>query len=243
MTPYQALYGRPPPSLPAYFDGATPVHEVEQTLLHRDELLLQLKQHLATATNRMKQTADKKRRDVSFNEGDMVFLRLQPYRQSSAFKRVHQKLATRFFGPYPIIQKVGNMAYKLQLPEGVHIHYVFHMSLLKKYVGDASDTHTDLPPVSDEGAIILEPEAILDHRWVKQGGKFLAESLVKWKHLLTEEATWEVTESLCHQFPNLNLEDKVPLQERVLISHHEDMREQQNRIPSIVKCSKRQAQD
>jgi len=243
MTPYQALYGRPPPSLPAYFDGATPVHEVEQTLLHRDELLLQLKQHLATATNRMKQTADKKRRDVSFNEGDMVFLRLQPYQQSSAFKRVHQKLATRFFGPYPIIQKVGNVAYKLQLPEGVHIHSVFHMSLLKKYVGDASDTHTDLPPVSDEGAIILEPEAILDHRWVKQGGKFLAESLVKWKHLLTEEATWEVTESLCHQFPNLNLEDKVPLQERVLISHHEDMREQQNRIPSIVKCSKRQAQD
>ena len=117
------------------------------------------------------------------------------------------------------------------------------MSLLNKYVGDASDTHTDLPPVSDEGVIILEPDAILDHRWVKQGGKFLAESLVKWKHLLTEEATWEVTESLCHQFPNLNLEDKVPLQERVLISHHEDMREQQNRIPSIVKCSERQDQD
>ena len=75
-------------------------------------------------------------------------------------------------------------------------------------------THTDLPPVSNEGAIILEPEAILDHRWVKQGGNFLAESLVKWKHLPTEEATWEVTESLCHQFPNLNFEDKVPLSRR-----------------------------
>jgi translation initiation factor IF-1 len=103
MTPYKALYGRPPPSLPEYFDGATPVHEVEQTLLYRDELLLQLKHHLATTTNRMKQTADKKQRDVSFQEGDIVFLKLQPYRQSSTFKRVHQKLASRFFGLYPIL--------------------------------------------------------------------------------------------------------------------------------------------
>ena len=103
------------------------------------------------------------------------------------------------------------MAYKLQLPEGVRIHLVFHVSLLKKYMGDVYDTHTNLPPVSDEGEIILEPEAILDHRWVKQGGKFLAKSLVKWKHLPSEEATWEVTETLCHQFPYLNLEHKVPL--------------------------------
>jgi hypothetical protein len=196
------------------------------------------KNHLATATNCMKQTADKKRRDVSFQEGDMVFLRLQPYRQSSAFKRVHQKLASRLFGPYPILQKVGNVAYKLQLPEGVRIHPIFHVSLLKKYVGDATDTHTNLPPVSDKGEVVLEPEAILDHRWVKQGGKFLAESLVKWKHLPSKEATCEVTESLCHQFPHLNLEDKVPLSGGVLISH-EDLREQQSRIPSIVKCKRK----
>ena len=159
----------------------------------------------------MKKTADKKRRDVSFQEVDMVFLKLQPYRQSSAFKRVHQKLASRFFGPYPILQKVGNVAYKLQLPEGVHIHPVFHVLLLKKYMVDATVTHTDLPPVSDKGEVVLEPETILDYCWVKQGGKFLAESLVKWKHLPLEKATWEVTESLCHQFPHLNLEDKVPL--------------------------------
>ena len=214
MTPYQALYGRPPPTLPEYFDGTTPVHEVDQALLHRDELLLQLKQHLTTASNRMKQTADKNRRDVSFAEGDMVFLRLQPYRQSSAFKRAHQKLASRFFGPYPILQQVGRVAYRLQLPEGVRIHPVFHVSLLKKYVGDATNTQTDLPPVSDDGGIILEPETILDHRWVKQGGKFITESLVQWKHLPPEDATWELTEFLCQQFPNLNLEDKVPLSGR-----------------------------
>lgn len=172
---------------------------------------MQLKQNLNTAINRMKQTADQTRRDVSFKEGDMVFLKLQPYRQSSAFKRAHQKLASKFFGPYPILQQVGRVAYKLQLPEGVRIHPVFHVSLLKKYVGDAANSQPDLPPVSDEGEIILEPEAILDHRWVKQGGKFITESLVQWKHLPAEEATWELTEFLGQQFPHLNLEDKVPL--------------------------------
>jgi hypothetical protein len=78
-------------------------------------------------------------------------------------------------------------------------------------VGDATETRIDFPPVSDDGEIILEPKTLIDHRWVKQGGKFLAKSLVKWKHLPSEEATWEVTESLFHQFPYLNLEDKVPL--------------------------------
>jgi len=159
----------------------------------------------------MKQIANKKRRDVSFQEGDIVFLRLQPYRQSSAFKRAHQKLASRFFGPYQILKKVGNVAYKLQLPMGARIHHVFHVSLLKKYVGDATETRIDFPLVSDDGEIILEPKTLIDHRWVKQGGKFLAKSLVKWKHLPSEEATWEVTKSLFHQFPYLNLEDKVPL--------------------------------
>ena len=72
MTPYQALYGRQPPSLPKYFDVSTSIHDVEQNLLTCDELLLQLKHHLATTTNRMKQITDKKRQDVSFQKGEFV---------------------------------------------------------------------------------------------------------------------------------------------------------------------------
>ena len=90
------------------------------------------------------------------------------------------------------------MAYKLQLPEGTCIHPVFHVSLLKKYVGDASNVYTNLPPVSDEGAIVLESTAILDHLWIKHGGRFMAKGLVQWKHLPAEEATWEAMEALYH---------------------------------------------
>ncbi|XP_034708944.1 uncharacterized protein LOC117931996 [Vitis riparia] len=60
MTPYQALYGRLPPLIPAYPEGLSPVHEVDQMLLHRDELLHQLKTNLEISMNRMKQQADSK---------------------------------------------------------------------------------------------------------------------------------------------------------------------------------------
>ena len=104
MTPFRALYGRLPPTIPYYQAGHSLVHDVDQSLIRRDELLEQLKTNLAVAINRMKQGADQRRRDVEFQVGDMVFLRLQPYRQHTAFKRAHHKLASRFFGLYPILQ-------------------------------------------------------------------------------------------------------------------------------------------
>ncbi|KAJ0018004.1 hypothetical protein Pint_10885 [Pistacia integerrima] len=72
-------------------------------------------------------------------------------------------------------------------------------------------TSSALPPISDAGTLLLEPEAILDTRWVKRGGKFSEESLVKWRMLAAEDATWENTEELLKRFPNWDLEDKSPL--------------------------------
>ncbi|RVX01241.1 hypothetical protein CK203_036133 [Vitis vinifera] len=126
----------------------------------------------------MKQTMDKSRKDVTFDVGEMVFLKLHPYRQQLIFKRAHQKLVGHFYEPYPIVQKIGMVAYKLQLSEGARIHPIFH---------------------------------ILDTHWVKRGNKFEEESLVQWKRLPVEEATWETTQSLIEQFPHMDLGDKVSL--------------------------------
>ena len=162
MTHFQALYGRPSPTVPIYHVGSSTMHEVDKALMSHDELLFQLKRNLATTASRMKQGVDKNRREVEFQEGDMAFLKLQSHRQSSIFKCPHNKLANKFFGPYPILHKVGAVAYKLQLPEGAQIHLVFHVSLLKKVVGYWPSNNADLPSIDDEGVIILKPDSIID---------------------------------------------------------------------------------
>ena len=94
------MYGRLPPSIPTYNAGISLVHEVDQQLMSRDELLRQLKANLERSMNRMKQLVDQERRDIAFNIDDWVLLKLHPYRQQTVFKQVHQKLASRFYGPY-----------------------------------------------------------------------------------------------------------------------------------------------
>ena len=103
---------------------------------------------------------------------------------------MHQKLSSKYFGPYRVLQRVGPIAYKIELPAGAKIHPVFHVSLLKQFIGDCPSVGLELPLVSDDGVIQLEPETIIGSRWVKNGGKFVGESLVKWKRLPREEATW-----------------------------------------------------
>jgi hypothetical protein len=70
-----------------YRDGLSAVHEVDQQLLTQDALLKQLKANLENSVNRMKQIADRKRRDILFDIGSWVLLKLHPYRQQTAFKR------------------------------------------------------------------------------------------------------------------------------------------------------------
>lgn len=93
------------------------------------ELMTSLvQQHLQQAQQQMKSLADKNRTERTFAVGDMVFLKLQPYIQTSLAPRANQKIAFKFFGPFKVLQRVGEVPYKLELPLEASIHPVFHVS-------------------------------------------------------------------------------------------------------------------
>ena len=76
----------------------------------------------------------------------------------------HHKLAPKFYGPYKVLQNIGYVACKLELPPPSHVHPVFHVSCLKKVIGTNIRAQTVLPELDNEGSIILESEAILNKR-------------------------------------------------------------------------------
>ena len=84
----------------------------------------------------MKTHADESRSERTFQIGDMVFLKLQPYRQTSLSKGPVPKLSPKFYGLFRVVDKIGKVAYQLELPSYAQIRDIFHVSLLKKAHGD-----------------------------------------------------------------------------------------------------------
>ena len=91
-----------------------------------------IQHNLARAQQRMQHQADKHRQERSFDVGDWVYVKLQPHIQQSIQRQSNQKLSYKYFGPYFILQTVGKVAFKLQLPATSKVHPVLHVSQLKK---------------------------------------------------------------------------------------------------------------
>ena len=106
-----------------------------------------------------------------------------------------------------MIRRIGQVAYELELPQGSKIHNVFHVSCLKKALGQQVTVTNELPPTDDEGHLVLQPEAIIDTRERQLRSRTVWEFLVRWKNFPDEDATWESGKILQH--PSLQLlEDK-----------------------------------
>jgi hypothetical protein len=176
---FEAVYGQKPPSVLSYLSGTSKVQAVDQTLTVREDILHTLKENLVMAQNRMKQQADQGRSECQFVEGDQVFLRLQPYKQTSLKAEQCQKLAPKFYGPYTILKHVGQVAYQLALPSQSKLHPVFHVSCLKKVIGTRCQIQTNLLELDEEGSIWLQPEAVLDQREHRLRQRTIKEVLVQ----------------------------------------------------------------
>ena len=123
-----------------------------------------LKENLQHAQNQQKMYTDRHKTERTFEVGDMVFLRLQPYRQSTLKRGGAEKLKPYFYGPYRVLRQVGEVAYEIELPSDSRVHSVFHVSCLKKALGQHITTSSDLPPLDEEGKLTLVPKEILEVR-------------------------------------------------------------------------------
>ena len=115
------------------------------------------------------------------------------------------------------MRRVGEVSYELELPEGSKIHNVFHVSCLKKVVGQFINTSEELPPLDEEGQLELVLDKVLEFwQWKLRSGVII-ECLIRWRGLLVEDATWESEQVLQH--PGLVLlEDKQFWEERTVMS-------------------------
>ena len=104
-----------------------------------------VRDNLKIAIDRQKSYADNRRRDLQFEIGDRVFLKISPWKGILRFGK-RGKLSPRYIGPYEIVSKVGSVAYKLKLPpELSRIHDTFHVSMLRKYISDPSHVLREQP--------------------------------------------------------------------------------------------------
>jgi hypothetical protein len=153
----------------------------------------------------MKKYADQQRTERQFNVGDMVYLKVQPYRETALGLRNTLKLSSKYYGPFRVLQKVGQVSYKLQLLEGTLLHDVFHVNQLKRHLGPDAVPNPTLPMLTPVGKIKVAPLAILQYRQIpRKAGEYdipIPQWLIHWENMTSYEATWEDA-SFIKSFPS-----------------------------------------
>ena len=152
---------------------------------------------------------DSKRKEIVYEVGDRVYLRVSPLRGVKRFG-VKGKLAPRFVGPYKVLEHMGEVAYKLELPEGLSgVHDVFHVSQLKKFHVEMADIPlrdtVPLEAIQLDSDLTYEekPVMILEFASRVTRSKVIKFCKVQWSHHTEDEATWEQEEDLLKDHSHL----------------------------------------
>ncbi|KAK1681340.1 hypothetical protein QYE76_042188 [Lolium multiflorum] len=209
MAPFEALYGR---------KCRTPLNWSEvgesqvfgpDVLREAEEKVHKIREYLKTAQSRQKSYADKRRREMTFEIGDFVYLKVSPLKGMQRFQ-LKGKLAPRYVGPFKVLSRRGEVSYQLELPEEMAaVHNVFHISLLRKCLEvpektevfknidhRSVDINTDL--TYREVPIRILEEAYRTTR--TRSIKFLK---IQWSNHTEDEATWEREEDMKKEYPDL----------------------------------------
>ncbi|XP_017972518.1 PREDICTED: uncharacterized protein LOC18507117 [Theobroma cacao] len=168
------------------------------------EKICMIRQRMLTAQSRQKSYTDNRRRDLEFQVGDHVFLKVSPMNGIMRFAK-KGKLSPRYIGPFEILERVRVVAYRLPLlPDLSNIHLAFHVSKLRKY--NSNPSHViwyETIQLNNDLTYEEQPVAILDREVKKLRSKEIALVKVLWRNHTTEEVTWETKEEMRKKYPHL----------------------------------------
>ncbi|GJW70463.1 putative reverse transcriptase domain-containing protein [Tanacetum coccineum] len=202
--PFEALYGRKCRSPVCWAE----VGEVQLTgpeiVQETTEKIVQIKQRMQAARDRQKSYADLKRKPMEFQVGDKVMLKVFPWKGVVRFGK-RGKLNPRYVGPFKVLEKVGEVSYKLELPEELsRVHNTFHVSNLKKcYADEPLAVLLDGLHFDDKLQFVEEPIEIMDREVKRLKRSRIPLVKVRWNSRRGLEFTWEREDQFRKKYPHL----------------------------------------
>ncbi|WVZ76479.1 hypothetical protein U9M48_024455 [Paspalum notatum var. saurae] len=203
-SPFEALYGKR--CVTPLFWNQTGEKQVfgPDIIQDAEQQLRIVQENLRVAQSRQRSYADVRRRDLSFKVDDHVYLKVSPMRGIRRFN-MKGKLAPRYIGPFKILEKKGEVAYRLELPPSLSgVHDVFHVSQLKKCLRVPEEqAPLEGLEVQEDLTYTEHPVKILDTSERNTRNKKIKMCRVQWSHHTEAEATWEREDELKAAYPAL----------------------------------------
>ncbi|XP_021775712.1 uncharacterized protein LOC110739565 [Chenopodium quinoa] len=204
MAPFEALYGRKYRSPICWNDISEKMILGPQMIEDIVKQVKEIQAKIQAAQDRQKSYADFKRSEEEFEVGNKVLLKVSPMKGVMRFGK-KGKLSPKYIGPYEVLQRIGKVAYRLALlMELSKVHYVFHVSQLRRYIPDKS--HVLQPKTIELNQSLTyeeKPVKILDSKVRSTRNKEVKIVKVLWSNQEYEEATWETEDEMKKKYPAL----------------------------------------
>ncbi|GJU50072.1 hypothetical protein Tco_1219627 [Tanacetum coccineum] len=212
---FEALYGRKCRSPVCWSEVGESQLTGPELVRETTEKIIQIKNWLITARSRQKSYADVRRKLTEFEVGDKVMLKVSPWKGVIRFGK-RGKLSPRFVGPFKVIERIGPVAYKLELPDKPRgIHNTFHVSNLKRYfVNDDVVIPLEEVQLDSKLHFIEEPAEIVDREVKRLKQSRIPIIKVRWNSRRGPEFTWEREDFFRSKYPHLFARRRVTRQDK-----------------------------
>nr|GEZ24992.1 putative reverse transcriptase domain-containing protein [Tanacetum cinerariifolium] len=204
VAPYEALYGRKRRSPVCWAEVGESQLTDPEMIQETTEKIILIKQRIQATQDREKSYADRKRKPMKFEVGDRVMLKVSHWKRVIRFIK-RGKLNLRYIGPFKVLAKVGDVAYRLELPRELsRVHHTFNVSNLKKcYADEPLVMPLEGVHIDDTLQFMEEPVEIMEREIKRLKQSRIPLVKVRWNSRRGPEFTWEREDSFKQKYPHI----------------------------------------